>query len=158
MSRSPHTREPRRLRSFLTLFGVQTVGAAIIYWNVLPLYRLAVAGAKPLQVEFEASIWPLAAIALIQSGYWISRRIQPPLPQYTNALLGLCLLFFARMGFVLPTSIFGFVFVSQKYNFQIPAFRYAIILAGLFSLYCYLQDFERLGRSFLGRKPDQDTN
>ena len=158
MSHSPPTQNPSELWGFFALFGVQTVGAAVIYWNVLPLYRLAVADAKPLQVELEASIWPLTAIALIQSGYWISRRIQPPLPRVTNALLGLCILFLARMGFVLPTSIFGFVFIAQKHDFQIPAFRYGVILAGLFSLYCYLQDFERLGRSFLGREADSDAN
>ena len=158
MSRSQPTQEPVRLRGFFTLFGIQTVGAVIIYWNVLPLYRLAIAGAKPLEVELEASLWPLLAILLIQSGYWISRRIQPPLPRYTNAPLGLCILFLARMGFVLPTSIFAFVFIVQKYDFQIPAFRYGVILAGLFSLFCYLQDFERLGRSFLDRKAGRDSN
>ena len=95
-------------------------------------YRQAIAAPASLQVELDTSIWPLLAIALIQGGYWISRRTRPPLPQFTNALLGQFILFLARMGFVLPTSIFGVVFITQNPGFQIAAFRYGIILVGLF--------------------------
>jgi hypothetical protein len=75
MSRLVPTQEPGRLWSFFALFGMQTVGAAIMYWNVVPLYKQAIADSKSLQIELDTSIWPLVAIALIQSGYWISRRI-----------------------------------------------------------------------------------
>jgi hypothetical protein len=150
------SREPRRLRSFLTLFGVQTVGAAIIYWNVLPHYRWAIAGEKSLQVEFEASIWPIAAIALIQSGYWISRRIQPPLPQYTNALLGLCLLFLARMG--LCASDIHIWLRIRFTEIQLPdsgiSLRY--YPGGLILPVLLPPGFRAL--SFLGRKPDRQAN
>lgn len=147
---APDVQRPRRIWSFVALFGMQTCGAVIMYWNVVPLYRQALADAKSLEGELEASLWPLAAIALMQSGFWISRRMRPPLPQFTNVLLGHVTLFCARMGFVLPTSIFAYVFITQKAVFEITVYRYGIILAGLFSLYCYLQDFERLGRAFLG--------
>jgi hypothetical protein len=135
---------------FFALLGLQTVGAAILYWNVLPLYRQAIAAPASFVIELEMSIWPLVAIGLIQAGYWISRRIRPPLPQFKNALLGQVVLFLARMGFVLPTSIFGFVFIMKKLSLEIPAFRYGVILVGLFSLYCYVQELERLGRALLG--------
>lgn len=104
---------------FFALLGMQTVGAAIMYWNVAPLYRQAIAAPTSLQVELETSISPLLAIALIQGGYWISRRTRPPLPRFTNFLLGQFILFVARMGFVLPTSIFGLVFITQNPGYQI---------------------------------------
>jgi hypothetical protein len=140
---------------FFALLGMQTVGAAIMYWNVAPLYRQAIAAPTSLQVELETSISPLLAIALIQGGYWISRRTRPPLPQFTNFLLGQFILFVARMGFVLPTSIFGLVFITQNPGYQIPAFRYGVILVSLFSLYCYVQELERLG-AFLSQRQEPD--
>ena len=139
---------------FFALFGMQTVGAVIMYWRVVPLYRQAIAAPASLQVELETSMWPILAIGLIQGGYWISRRTRPPLPKFSNAPLGQFILFLARMGFVLPTSIFGFVFIAQNPGYQIPAFRYGVILVGLFSLFCYVQELERLGRSFLSQRQE----
>ena len=60
------------------------------------------------------------------------------------------ILFLARMVFVLPTSIFGFVFVAQRPEFEIPVFRCLVLLLGLFSLFCYVRELERLGRVFIG--------
>jgi hypothetical protein len=93
----------------------------------------------------------------MQLGYWISDRVRPRLPQVTNAPLGHITLFFARMSFVFATSVFGFLFITQKPGFEIPVFRYAVTLVGLFSLYCYGQEMERLGRAFLGRSASLAT-
>ena len=76
----------------------------------------------------------LSSIALMQGSYWVSYRVRPPLPQFQNALLGHAILFLARLGFVLPTSIFGFLFVAQRPEFEIPVYQYLIILLGLFSI------------------------
>ena len=54
------------------------------------------------------------------------------------------------MIYVLPTAIFGFVFVAQRPEFDIPVFRCLVLLLGLFSLYCYVRELERLGRVFIG--------
>ena len=59
--------------------------------------------------------------------------------------------------FVLPTSVFGFVFVAQRPEFEISAFEYLVILLGLFSLYCYVRELERLGRAFIAREKDLDS-
>jgi hypothetical protein len=141
---------PGRGWRFFAPFVAQTVGAAIIYWNVVPLYREAVAETQSFAVELETSLWPILAIVLIQAGFWLSRRARLPSALFTNAFLGQCVLFLARMGFVLPTSIFGLVFIGKTSAVHIPVFRYAIILAGLFSLYCYMQELERLGHALLG--------
>ena len=61
---------------------------------------------------------------------------------------GHAILFLARLGFVLPTSIFGFVFVAQRPEFEIPVYQCLVILLGLFSLFCYVRELERLGRVF----------
>ena len=64
--------------------------------------------------------------------------------------LGHAILFLARMVYVLPTSVFGFVFVAQRPEFEIPIFRCLVLLLGLFSLFCYVRELERLGRVFTG--------
>ena len=82
----------------------------------------------------------------MQISYSVSYRVRPPLPQLQNALLGHVILSLARMIYVLPTAIFGFVFVAQRPEFEIPVFRCLVLLLGLFSLFCYVRELERLGR------------
>ncbi len=134
------------------LFGMQTVGAVVLFWKAVPLYREILADPAAHEARPEHLVWALSSIVLMQAGYWISRQINPPLPQYSNALIGNVILFLARMSFVFATSVFGFVFITQKPGFHIPAFRYVVTLLGLFSLYCYVQELERLGRAFVGRE------
>jgi hypothetical protein len=102
---------------------VQTIGVAIFVWNAVPHYREILADPSSLDPRPETLVWSLSAIALIQVGYWIRYRIRPPLPQFANVLFGHILLFPDRMGFVLAISIFGFVFITKKPGFQMPAFR-----------------------------------
>jgi hypothetical protein len=56
------------------------------------------------------------------------------------------------VGFVFACVVLGFVFVTQNPEFHLAVFPYIVILAALFSLYCYLQEMERLGDAFLGSK------
>ena len=86
----------------------------------------------------------------MQISYWVSYSVRLPAPQSQNALLGHGILFLARMIYVLPTAIFGFVFVAQRPEFEIPIFRCLVLLLGLFSLFCYVRELERLGRGFTG--------
>ena len=133
--------------SYFALFGVQTIGAVVLFWTGLHLYRQVLA-----DPSHEPELWPivgsLSSIALMQIAYWVSYRLRPPLPQFQNAPLGHAVLFLARMVYVLPTAIFGFVFVAQRPEFEIPVFRCLVLLLGLFSLFCYVRELERLGRVF----------
>ena len=64
----------------------------------------------------------------MQVAYWVSYRVRPPLPQFQNAPLGHAILFLARMIYVLPTAVFGFVFIAQRPEFDIPVFRCLVLL------------------------------
>lgn len=139
---------------FAILFGVQTVGAVILFWNGVPLYQQILADPAAHEAGTEHLSWALSSIAFMQLGYWFSYRTRPPLPRFTNALLGHVALFLTRMGFVFATSVFGFLFITQKPGFHIPSSRYAITLLGLFALYCYVRELERLGRAFLEREKE----
>jgi hypothetical protein len=61
------------------------------------------------------------------------------------------------MSFVLATSVFGFVFIVRKPEFQIPASRYFIVITALFALFCYTQELEQLGRALIGPQPGKKT-
>jgi hypothetical protein len=74
----------------------------------------------------------------------------PAVAAVPNAPLGHFILFLARMICVLPTSVFGFVFIAQRPEFEIPVFRCLVLLLGLFALFCYVRELERLGRVFTG--------
>lgn len=138
------------------LFAMQTIGTAILIRNAVPLYRQILTDPASHAVRIENLTWSLSSIALMQLGYWISYRVRPQPPQFVNVLLGHITLFVARMSFVFATSVFGFMFLVEKPGFHIPASRYLLLLLGLFSLYCYMLELERLGRTFLSEKNPSD--
>jgi hypothetical protein len=133
---------------------MQTTGAGIVYWYGLPLYRETVA--DPMGFEprpLERSLIALAAVALMQVPYWITYRIRPPMPRLVNAPLGHVLLFLARLNFLLPASIYSFVFVLHRMgHLELSETRFGILFALLFSLFCYTLELERLGGAFLGKQ------
>jgi hypothetical protein len=134
------------------LFGMQTIGVVILLWNAIPLYRQILADPASHVARNENLVWSLSPIALMQVGYWISNRVRPPPPRFANVLLGHVTMFLARMSFVFATSVFGFLFIAEKPGFHLPVSRYVLTLLGLFALYCYMQELERLGRAFLGHE------
>jgi len=142
---------------YLFLFAMQTIGAVILLWYAVPHYQQILADPGGHEARPETLIWSLSAVALMQAGYWVSHRLRPPLPQLRNAFVGYIILFVERMSFVLATSIFGFVFITRKPEFQIPTFRYVVTIAGLFALFCYTQELEHLGRALIGSDPGQKT-
>ena len=140
---------------YFLLFAVQTIGAAILFWYTVPLFRQVLLDPGGHEVRPERLIWSLSAVVLMQAGYWIRHRLRPPLPQLRNALFGYVVLFVARMSFVLATAVFGFVFIVRRPEFQISASRYFAVIIGLFALFCYTQELEQLGRALIGPEPSK---
>ena len=136
-------------RGYFVLLAMQTIAAAILFWFTIPLFRQALLDPGSHLPRPENLVWSLLAITLMQAGYWIRHRLRPSLPQLRNALFGYIVLFVARMSFVLATSIFGFVFIVRRPELEIPTSRYFILIIGLFALFCYTQELERLGRALI---------
>lgn len=147
--RQEGTSRPFRQYLYFLLFGFQTSGAILIYWTAIPLFREALSDPASYKAKIEILPWTLLSIALIQIGYWVSYYLSLPLPRFKNVLIGHFMLFAARLGFVLATSLFFFIFLARKSGLDIPDFNYIVIVAGMFSLYCYTREFERLASSFL---------
>jgi hypothetical protein len=142
-------RPSESVRLYLILFGIQTIGALIIIRIALPLYRAVVADPAAHQVRVDRTIWALVAMALMQAGFWLRHRLQPPPPQFRNALIGYLIWFLGRMSFLLATAVFGFVFIVRRPELNLPASRYFLTLALLFAYFCYTQEVERLGKSLI---------
>jgi hypothetical protein len=138
---------------YFFLLAMQTIGAAILLWYAVPLFRQVLLDPGSHVPRTENLVWSLLAITSMQAGYWIRHRLRPPLPQLRNALFGYIVLFVARMSFVLATSVFGFVFIVRRPEFQIPTSRYFAVIIGLFALFCYTQELEQLGRALIGPDP-----
>ena len=141
---------------YFFLLAMQTIGAAILFWYAFPLFRQVLLDPGGHVARPENLVWSLSAIALIQAGYWTRHRLRLPLPQvFRNALVGYIVLFVARLCFVLATSVFGFVFIVRRPEFQIPTTRYFAVIVGLFALFCYTQELEQLGRALIGPEPSK---
>lgn len=129
------------------VFTLETIGAVLLAWQVLPIYREALA--NPTGYNFDGTA--IGAGVLIQVAYWIGYRLRPSIPRFVNVALGHIVLFAARLIFLLPTSIFSFLFIANRFTVQLSISRYLIIVFGLFSLFCYIRELEQLGNSLMGK-------
>jgi drug/metabolite transporter (DMT)-like permease len=133
------------------LFGVQTIGVVLLYAHILPLFKQLVVDPTTHEKRIETRVWLISTIALIQAGYWLRYRLRPPLPSFVNAFVGHLVVFAGRLAFTLATAVFSFVFLLHKLASQLPLVGYLLTVAGVFSLFCYMQELQRLGERMMGR-------
>jgi hypothetical protein len=138
---------------YAVLFGTQTIGAIVLFWNGVPHYRRVLADPSGHEAEVETLVWSLSSIGLMQVGYWLRFRLHPPLPELLNAVLGHVVLFLGRFAFVFASAVFSLVFLAPRPDFSMPIGRYALTLLGIFAVFCYTLELERLGRALLGPQP-----
>ena len=153
MAASGRAAQSRGALRYFFLFAMQTTGGAILFLYSVPLFRQVLLDPGSHVPRPENLVWSLSAITLMQAGYWIGRRLRPPPLQFHNTFVGHIILFVARMSFVLATSVFGFVFIVRRPEFQIPTLRYVVLVIGLFALFCYTQELEHFGRALIGPGP-----
>ncbi len=145
--------DARTRRLYLLLLAVQTIGTVIIYWNGIPHYRGVAANPGGHVPRLETLEWSLPSIVVMQIAYWIRHPVVPALPRFiSNAPCGHAVLFVAHLVFDVAVVFFTFVFITRPTEFQMPALRYVITIAGLFCLFCYSLELERLGKSLLDSK------
>jgi hypothetical protein len=144
-----------RPRLYWLLFGMQTLGALVLYGNGIPLYRRVYFEPGTHQAELAGLLWSVPAIALMQAAYWIDFRLRPPLPRFVQPVLGHIVLCAGRFGFIFATGVFTFLFLLPRAELTVPPGRYVVALFGLFSLYCYTLEVDRFGRAMVGRATEK---
>jgi UPF0716 family protein affecting phage T7 exclusion len=132
------------------LLAVQTFGAALLYWQGLPIYRSLSSDVTAHDPQTETLVWTATASALIQVAYWTGYHAHLQPPRFVNVVIGHVVLFAARLLFVLATAIFTFLFIAKQLENQMSTLRYLVILFGLFSLFCYTRELERFGKRLMG--------
>jgi hypothetical protein len=116
---------------------------AIIFWDGIPLFRHL--------IRFEHASTPvdarvmLFAVLLIQTTYWTYLRHDPPFDLPRQQFLGHVFLFLNRLVFIFASGVFSLVVYRYSDMFDLSLPRLAMLMAVLFSVFCFSRHLERIG-------------
>jgi hypothetical protein len=146
------TNETQKAKAYCLLLCAQTVAAAWIFWFVLPIFRQFVNQVGRAQ---DIIWWDELAICggaiVLQLLYWVRLRRVPVWAPIQNLFVAHLVKFASRASF-----FFGGAFFSTIFFRHIPELdalppigqglaRVTLVLAVLFSLFCYSLELDRLG-------------
>jgi hypothetical protein len=144
----------RTARRFWPLFAVQTAAVCALVYLALPAF-VAIADSLGHAVELlpHRIIGMVAALTVFHAAYWSRLRWAPMPTMPKNILLTHAFLFLSRLSFVFAAAFFSLVsfrhlpaLTSSPEVFEMAA-RGALLLATLFSLFCYSLEFDRIGKA-----------
>jgi hypothetical protein len=138
---------------YWALLACQSAGAGIVLWKAVPIYQRLLDGSPGAERHLETIAWALLAIALLQPAFWINRRYAPAIAAHARPVASHFVMFFGRMIFVLVAGLFSVVFYIRQADLIFSIWREGLLLAVLFSTFCYTAELERLGRA-LQTPPD----
>ena len=151
---SADTRRGSQTAWYVAFFAIQTAGIAIILWQGVPLLRLILNDPGPQHAQTEHFLWGIVGIALVQGAYWLRLVFVNMPPVKRHILLGHLVLLAARLSFVFGGAVFGAVFYIRAPQLSFTAWRVALLVAILFSVFCYTRELERLGH-VLEQRPSE---
>jgi hypothetical protein len=145
---------------YLSVLAAETAGSAIILLNGVPIYLEMMRDVSGHQPQPGVLWWAWAGVILVLSSYIFRIRLRPPLPWRDHVIAGHILSFVARLSFIAATSTFSLVFLNHFGELNLPPSRMVLILAVLFSLFCWNLELERLAKALIGtagepQKPEQ---
>src|SRR5438876_12251995 len=130
------------------LFAGESTGALIILWNGVPIHQRLLMGHTTQQAGSSVFVLGALAVILIQSTYWIRLRCFPPLRFKRHLVLGHAIQFLGRLSFVFIGGMFSVVFFTRFQQLEFSVWKASVLLAVLFSMFCYALDLDRLGKAF----------
>ena len=146
------TNQQTSLWIYPLLLAMQTTGAVIVLLKGVPIYRQIAGDFASFHPQPKILWWALAAIALIQTSYWMRVRLQPPLLPSGHPVIGHLAAFVARISFILASSTFAAIFFVRFEQLSLPPHRIALVILLLFSMFCWTLELERLAKSLHGTK------
>lgn len=124
-------------------------------WDGMPLYREALRSPQLMRPDPIDSGWLLAYAAIIQAAYWLGRCWNPRQFVVAHPVIGHLVGFLGRMPLLFGTAAFGFLFFARPPGLMLSAVESAIVIAALFSLYCFNQAMERCATAFSQPAPNK---
>lgn len=135
--------------------GAQAIGAILIMWDGMPLYREALRSPESVQPNPIGSGWLLLYASLIQAAYWTGRRWDPHELVGCYPVSGHLVSFLGRMPLLFGTAAFGLLFFARPPGLSLSVFESGMVLAALFSLYCFNQAMERCAGALAANEPSR---
>ncbi len=107
---------------------------------------------RAIELPFRSTLGIMAALIAFHVAYWSRQRWAklPGVPQ--NALLNHVFLFMSRLSFIFAAAFFSLVAfrhlpaLANAPDLVVMAARGSLLIAILFSLFCYSLEIERIGR------------
>ncbi len=138
----------RPMLLYAALMIAQSVGAAMIIFNGVPIYRRLIAGVGSTPAADPAALWMAGcAIVLIQSSHWVRKALSPTPALRRSAFGGHIMLFLSRISFIFATSLFSTVFFVRLEELDLSVWRMATLVGVLYSMFCFMTDLEDFGRA-----------
>lgn len=142
------------------LLSVETGGTAVLFSNLLPLYRVMAFDFGNYRPD-PAAWWAIIGIVLTQVPYWLGRRLQPRLPRLKSTILSHILAFVAKLSFVAVTASFSVMFLNRAEalkQMNYPPLRVLVVLVMFFALFCWTLELERLSKALQRDKHETATH
>ncbi len=142
---------PKRVHGaalYFFLFAMETAGAVLYFVNIIPINREVMRDITIQGTNVDVLWYELAVIALIQGGYWLRVKIDPPMPNFQNIVLSHFIFFIGRVSFVGVSAIFSFYWVNNFDQITISAGRSLLTWVTLFAMFCWTLELERLAKAF----------
>ncbi len=138
----------RGVAPYFFLFTMETAGAVLYFVNIIPINREVMRDITMQGTNVDVLWYELAVIALIQGGYWLRVKLDPPMPRFQNIVLSHFIFFIGRVSFVGVSAIFSFYWVNNFDQITISAGRSLLTWVTLFAMFCWTLELERLAKAF----------
>ena len=136
---------------YVIFFVVEIAGMIMILWDGIPIFRQLVQFQQITTGRTQIIL--LIAVAFVQFTYWKRLRHDPPFDLPQQQLVAHIILFISRLSFIFASSIFSFVVYRYSDVFQLSFDRSLLMMAVLFSVFCFTRHLEKIGNLMLtGRR------
>ncbi|SEH69022.1 hypothetical protein SAMN05216228_10065 [Rhizobium tibeticum] len=146
------------------LLTMQAIGSASLLSQCYPLYSRLLDDPGHVQVYADMPIVTVLGlgIALVQSAHWY-RVFKVALPvRDAHVVLGQLVLFTSRLAFIIASALFSLVLFRHLPEIDFGqhwggyVWRGLLLLAVLFSVFCFTTELERLGLALRGQERTPD--
>ncbi|PZM15759.1 hypothetical protein [Rhizobium tubonense] len=144
-------------KRYTLLFFAQALGSLSLISQCVPIYaRLLDDPGTPQRFGVAMVVVAGLSVVLVQTAYWY-RVFNVILPVRTKrVVVGHLILFASRLGFIVASALFSIVLfrhlpeIDFAQNWSTFLWRGLLLLAVLFTLFCFTTELERLGSAMRG--------